>query len=724
MRIKSVVLRVGIALGVFTCVAAGSSNAMAAQAPAAADTQWPGYGRDSNEQRFSPLKQINVNTVKDLGLAWAVDMPEKGSQQSTPIMVDGILYVTTPWSYLNAYDAKTGRFLWKYNPKVPREIGVTSLCCGNQNRGAAYWNGKIVLSTLDGRLVAVDAKKGTKIWETATFDPMKDAMSITGAPRIANGIVFIGQGGGEFHQRGFMSAYNADTGKKLWKFFLVPGDPSKGPDGEASDPQMAMAAKTWKGDWWKTGGGATVWDGIVYDKVNDLVIFGTGNGAPWPAELRSPGGGDNLFTASIVALEARTGKYKWHYQTVPMESFDFDNTSPLTIADITVAGEKQHVVMQLPKNGVFYVIEAGTGKVISAQLAVPFANWLTGFDKQHNWAPILNPQANYGVTKKGWWVLPFQAHNWTPQSFSPDTGLVYVGVRNASYGMVAEAGAKMGNQLLSIIVGREGANPEAPRPIIEGAASWLAAWNPATQKEAWRVPNSSPSHVSGNMATAGNLVFQPSGTNLIAYRADTGEKVWQGGIFPQGTPQLGVGSGPISYQLDGVQYIAVAGGPNSGARVAVYKLGGNAALPAMAAPAPQPVLNPPPNFGTAAQVVMGRDKYEQNCTICHEGAAGRSTGAPDLRTSPFLNTAESFRAVVIDGIKIESGMNPFKATLSNDDAEAIRAHVTSLANTLKSNPQGAGGGRGPGGGAGGAPRAGGPPAAPLPPAEPQVGLHQ
>jgi quinohemoprotein ethanol dehydrogenase len=725
MRVNSVVAWAGISLGIMSGVAS-------AAAPSAADSQWTAHGRESNEQRFSPLKQINVDNIKDLGLAWAVDMPEKGSQQSTPLMVDGILYVTTPWSYVNAYDAKTGKFLWKYNPKVPREIGITSLCCGNQNRGVAYWNGKLILGTLDGRLVAIDAKKGTKIWETATFDPMKDPMSITGAPRVGNGVVFIGQGGGEFHQRGFISGYNADTGKKLWKFYTVPGDPSKGPDGEVSDPQMAMMAKTWKGEWWKTGGGATVWEGMVYDKQNDLIIFGTGNGAPWPAEIRSPGGGDNLLTASIVALEAKTGKYKWHYQTTPMDSFDFDNNAPLTVADITVEGQKKHVVMQIPKNGVFYVIEAGTGKVISAQLAVPFANWLTGFDKKNNWAPILNPEANYGKTQQGWYVIPFQTHVWSPQSYSPDTGLMYVAIRNATYGMVAKEGAKMGNQLLSIIVGGPDANPKVARPNPAPTGSWLTAWNPVTQKEAWRVMNGpTGSSGAGTMSTAGNLVFQPSGTNLIAYRADNGEKVWQGAI---GVGQ--VNTGPISYQVDGVQYVAIAGGPNNGARVAVYKLGGKAELPPVAAPPPPAVLNPPANFGTDAQLAAGLDKYTQNCSICHEGGRG-NTGAPDLRSSPFINTAEAFKAVVIDGIKVEGGMNPFKATLSNTDAEAIRAHVVAQANIQKSQPVrpgagfgGPGGPGGPGGGApgGGAGRAPGAPAAAPPPAPapaaPAAGLHQ
>jgi quinohemoprotein ethanol dehydrogenase len=572
---------------------------------------------------------------------------------------------------------------------------------------------------------------------------MKDPMSITGAPRVGNGVVFIGQGGGEFHQRGFISGYNADTGKKLWRFYTVPGDPSKGPDGEASDNVMAMAAKTWKGEWWKFGGGATVWEGMVYDKVNDLIIFGTGNGAPWPAEVRSPGGGDNLFTASIVAVEAKTGKYKWHYQTTPMESFDFDNNAPLTVADITVDGQRKHVVMQIPKNGVFYVIEAGTGKVVSAQLIVPFANWLTGFDKTNNWAPILNPAANYGATGKGWFVQPFQTHVWSPQSFNPETGLVYVAVRNATYGMVAEAGAKMGNQLLSINLQKQ---PEMPRPQVQGAGSWMSAWNPVTQKEAWRSPTSG----GGTMTTAGNLVFQTEGSSIVAYRADNGEKLWTGAM---GVP---VGSGPMTYQVDGVQYVAALGR----ARVAVFKLGGTLVAPPVPAAPPQ-VLNPPPNFGTAAQIATGGESYAAACSICHEGQARNSTGAPDLRYSPFLASTALFNAVVIDGVKMDGGMKSFKGALSLENTEAIRAHLVSLANTLKDNPQAAGGGGrggfggpgggGPGGGApgGGAPggargagpggpggvapggaRGAGPggaaaaPAAPAAPAEPPVGLHQ
>src|SRR5690606_29534468 len=386
--------------------------------------------------------------------------------------------------------------------------------------------------------------------------------------------------------------------------------------------------KTWSGEWWKTGGGGTPWDGIVYDPENELVVFGTGNGAPWPAEVRSPGGGDNLFTSSIVALDAKTGEYRWHYQTVPMDNFDFDNSSPLTIADLNIDGKKTRVVLQAPKNGFIYVIEAATGKVLSADLIVPGANWLTGFDKEDNWKPILNPNANIGKTGKGWTVVPFQTHVWSPQAFNPQTGLIYVPTRYASYGMVSQAGAMMGNQMLSIAIGQP---PEfAPPDLGTGPRSYLLAWDPVKREAAWKQTEGSSGN--GVVSTAGNLVFQGNGNNFLAFRADSGEKIW--------TTAVGAGiiAGPITYAIDGVQYVAGVGGVgrNAGGRLVVFKLGGTAQLPPTPPPAPQ-VLNPPANFGDEALLALGQEKYTQNCTICHEG--GRQMGGfPDLRYSPYLNS--------------------------------------------------------------------------------------
>ncbi|MDQ2642148.1 MAG: PQQ-dependent dehydrogenase, methanol/ethanol family, partial [Pseudomonadota bacterium] len=674
-RLISVVAGTAFVLGVVACVGTGGSsdgNRSAKADPAAHVTdQWVAHGGDHSEQRHSPLKQINDSNVSQLGLAWHADVSEPGGYQTTPLVVDGKLVFTTPWSKAYALDARTGKQLWKYDPQVRREIAASSLCCNVANRGVAYHEGKVIWATLDGRLLAVDINTGKKLWEAQTTDPEK-ALSITGAPRIGNGMVFIGQAGAEYHQRGYFSAWDAETGKKLWHWWAVPGNPADG----FEQPELEWAAKTWNGEWWKFGGGGTPWDGIVYDPKTDLVIFGTGNGSPWPAEVRSPGGGDNLFTSSIVALHAKTGKYAWHYQTVPADNFDFDNASPLTVADLTINGQKKHVVMQAPKNGIMYVIEVATGKVLSADLFVPGANWLTGFDQKNNWKPILNPEANIGKTGKGWTVVPFQTHVWQPQAFNPDAGLIYIPTRYASYGMVSQAGAKMGNQLLSIAIGQP---PQYAPPNLGGPEvpkAYLLAWDPVKRKEAWKSTDASSGN--GVLSTGGNLVFQGKGNDLQAFRADTGEKLWSTNVG------AGILGGAITYALDGVQYIAGAGAfpRNMGGRLVVYKLGGSATLGPAPTPPPPAVLNPPANFGTDAQLARGEEKYKQNCTICHED--GRQMGGfPDLRSSPYLNSDAAFKAVVIDGLLTERGMLSFRQAMSAEDAEAIRAHVVRLANTQK-----------------------------------------
>ena len=675
---------------------------------------WTSHGGGDNEQFYSPLAQINADTASQLGLAWYAQLSEGGGYQTTPLVIDGRMYVTTPWSKVYAFDAKTGKQLWKYDPEVPREIAGTSLCCNISNRGAAYWNGKIIWGALDGRLVAVDAKTGKKAWEARVTDPAM-AYSITGAPRIGKGIVYIGVGGGEFYTRGFLAAHDANTGKELWRFWTVPGDPSKGPDHAASDSVMAMAAKTWTGEWWKAGGGGSTWDGIVYDPQTETVVFGTGNGIPWPAFIRSPGGGDNLFTASIVAVDAKTGKYKWHYQATPKDGFDYDNTSPLTVADITVDGQKKHVVMQAPKNGILYVIEVGTGKVVSADPFVPSVNWLTGFDKANNWAPILNPEGDYGKTGKGFYIVSSQAHVWHPQSYNPNTGLLYVPTRYGVGSFFAEKGARiLGNQLVDVSMSKQ---PEGTRPQIQGGGAYLQAWDPVQRKAVWTQREGNGS--AGTLSTAGNLVFQgTAGQKFSAFRADTGEKVWstetQGNVVP----------GPVTYSIDGVQYLAAISSASTGFaaangvnRLLVYKVGGKVALP----PAPPPVrqvLNPPDNFGDDALRAHGKDVYERSCTGCHEG--GRMfTGYPDLNYTVALNSAPLFKAIVLDGALKENGMMPFNKSLTTEDAEAVRSFLTYRANDLKKNPPRFGApGAGPG-----APGAARPPQ-PVPAAPPAPAAHQ
>ncbi|MFM1885201.1 MAG: hypothetical protein RL026_358 [Pseudomonadota bacterium] len=702
------------ALGAAVLVAlAGALSTSEAARPADSTAQWASHGRDHSEQRYSPLTQVNAGNVAQLGLAWYADLAERGgSYETTPLVVDGRIYVSAPWSKVYAFDAKTGKPLWKHDPKVPGEWAV-ALCCGIVNRGVAHWQGKIIWGTLDGRLIAVNAKTGKLVWDRQVTDKNLP-ISITGAPRIANGRIFIGMAGGEFHQRGYMAAYSVDDGRELWRWWTVPGDPAKG----FEQPELEMAAKTWKGEWWKTGGGGTTWDGILYDPQTDLVIVGTGNGAPWPAEIRSPGGGDNLFTASIVALDARTGQYRWHYQVVPQDSWDYDNVQQLTTADIVINGQKKHVVMQATKSGVFPVIEVATGKVLSANLFVPSANWFTKHDE--NFRPILTAEGNYGAHDRGFHVVPSAggAHSWHPMAFSPDTGLMYIPTNYGSFPLVAEAGAKMGNQLLSINVAKR---PKDPAPQLEGGGNYLLAFDPATGRTAWKQTQGSAR--SGVMATAGNLVFQGSAPRSFnAFRADTGERLWTTDT------QASIVGGSASYAIDGKQYVAVvaAGGGFGGgywapnyARLLVYTLGGTAKLPEPVAFTPPP-LAPPAEFGDAATLARGQEKYNAHCSTCHGNDGRVSSIFPDLRYAGALHSADVFKTIVIDGALTANGMVSFRKVLSDDDAEAVRAYVVKLSHQLKNAPPPPGRGAG----AGAPPPPAAPPAPPAPVAPPPPAAHQ
>ncbi|HEX3982684.1 MAG TPA: PQQ-dependent dehydrogenase, methanol/ethanol family [Acidisoma sp.] len=651
----------------------------AADSPANAG-QWSSYGRDYSEQRFSPLKQIDVGNVGRLGLAWYADLVERGgSYETTPIEVGGVIYVTAPWSKVYAFDASTGKQLWKYDPKVPGAWAV-KLCCGIVNRGVAVWKNKVIWGTLDGRLIAVDAKTGKKIWQVQTTDP-KQPRSITGVPRVADGRVFIGEAGSEFEQRGYLSAYDASTGRELWRWWAVPGDPAKG----FEQPELEWAAKTWRGEWWEKGGGGTPWDAITYDPVTGLVYLGTGNGAPWPAWIRSPGGGDNLFTSSIVALDAKTGKFKWYYQETPQDGFDFDSTQQIITANIVIDGKKRHVVMHAPKNGIFYVFDATTGKLLEAKPFVPTVNWMSGFDA--NGRPILNPEANYGKTGNGFYVVPSMggAHSWHPMAYNPDTGLVYIPTNYGSYPLVAETGAKMGNELLSINVAK---CPSIPQPKLVGAGSYLLAWDPVHMKAVWTQRQGSGR--AGVMTTAGDLVFQGTAQHgFSAYRADTGQQIWTTDT------QAGIAGAPVSYRVHGEQYVAVVAGSGgfrrnywapTYARLLVYDLGGRVTLP-KPAPYTPPVLNPPPNFGSKALLALGESQYDSHCASCHGDNDRLSTIFPDLRYAGELWSSGAFQAVVLGGALQSGGMVSFRKDLTPHDAAAIRAYVVRLANQAKNAPQ-------------------------------------
>ncbi|RZA22954.1 MAG: PQQ-dependent dehydrogenase, methanol/ethanol family, partial [Proteobacteria bacterium] len=389
---------------------------------------WLSHGRTYAEQRFSPLEDVNEGNVGQLGLAWATELDTNRGQEATPIVVDGVMYISTAWSKVKALNAATGQILWEYDPK---NIGAKAVhaCCDVVNRGVAVWDGKVFVGTIDGRLVALDADDGKEVWSTVTVDQSKP-YTITMAPRVVRGKVIIGNSGAELGVRGYLSAYDANDGKMVWRFYTVPGNPADGPDNAASDEAFAQfAGKTWSGKYWEMGGGGTVWDSVVYDADFDQLLVGVGNGAPWNHRARSDGKGDNLFLSSILALDPDTGKYKWHYQVNPAETWDFTATQQITLADLTIDGKPRKVLMQAPKNGFFYVIDRSNGKLISAQPYVP-QNWAERIDLVTG-RPVEIPEARFADKPYMIWPSGLGAHAWMPMSYSPKTGLVYIPAMHA-----------------------------------------------------------------------------------------------------------------------------------------------------------------------------------------------------------------------------------------------------------------------------------------------------
>jgi len=635
---------------------------------------WLTYGRTYDEQRFSPLAQISSSNAKQLGIAWFADLDTDRGQAATPLVIDGVMYVSTAWSMVKAYDAKTGKLIWSYDPEVPREIGVKG-CCDVVNRGVAAWKGKIYVGTFDGRLVALDAATGKPVWSVVTVDQSKP-YTIVQAPRIIKGRVVIGNSGGEYGVRGYISAYDAETGEFAWRFYTVPGDPSKPFENEA----MAKAAKTWSGEWWKLGGGGTVWESLSYDPDLNLIYFGVGNGLAWDQGQRSAGKGDNLFLASIVALNADTGAYVWHYQATPGEEWDYDAVQQLILADLKIDGTPRHVLMQANKNGFFYVLDRQTGQLISAKTFVPI-NWASGIDTRTG-RPIENPGIHYDQTGKPVKMMPgpLGAHSWQAMAYNPKTGLVYIPAQ------------EIGNEFTPVKDFKPaplGWNIGVAAVATPGVKGYLLAWDPIAQKEVWRVNYLGPWN-GGVLTTAGNLVVQGDAAGgFNAYRADTGEKLWSM------SAQSAVIAGPVTYQVDGEQYIAVLAGWGGGyplmegkqsaqsgnlrnvSRVLAFKLGGNASLPPL-----EPrelVINPPPDTADRASIAAGAGLFGRYCGVCHGESAVGGGVTPDLRASAFLNN-DFWYEIVLNGAMKDNGMASFKSVLDHQSAEAIRAYVIHRAN--------------------------------------------
>jgi len=655
-----------------------------------ASGDWTSYGRTLTEERYSPLEQVNRESVGRLGLAWWTEFDTNRGQEATPLVADGVLYTTTAWSKVYAFDATTGRKLWQYDPEVPGQSALYA-CCDVVNRGPALWNGKVYVGTLDGRLIALDAKTGAVQWSVQTTDP-KRPYTITGAPRVVKGKVLIGNGGGEYGVRGYVSAYDAESGKLSWRFFTTP-NPERKPDGAASDRIFAEKANsTWFGEAWKaSGGGGTVWDSIAYDPQSDLIYVGVGNGSPWNHVIRSDGKGDNLFLSSIVALKPETGEYVWHYQGTPGDSWDYTATQSIIVTDLDIGGARRRVVMQAPKNGFFYVLDAKSGELLSAEKYAPWANWATGVDLKTG-RPIEAANARWGAGGRS--MLnpgPIGAHNWKPMAYSPQEKLVYIPAQDESFTYTGSDNPQAYTQVNGVWnlgmgtqgVGGLGNNgrdrpPAPPAPARRTdkrppSRSVLIAWDPVAQKARWSVVHGQL-WGQGGVLVADDLVFQGVGRDLKAYAAADGTEVWS---YDMGAPAI---AAPMTYAVDGVQYVAVMLGNGGGAstgdprrpgRLMVFKLDGKARA------APFEPAEPPPEADLSQAVpshgdpAAGMVNFRRYCTICH----GASNLYPDLRRSNAVLDPGAFKAVVHDGVLQPGGMASFAAYMNERDVEDIRAHL-------------------------------------------------
>ncbi len=646
-------------------------------------SDWLSYGLDYAETRFSPLKLIDASNVNRLGLTSSIEIGSVRGLEATPLVVDGIMYVTAPWSVVYALNIRTGTKLWTYDPKVPKAYGVNA-CCGVVNRGVALYQGSVFVGSLDGRLIALDAATGELRWQVNTIGEEGKPYTITGAPRVFDGTVLIGNGGAEYGVRGYVTAYDAATGEQKWRWYTVPGDPDQPYENDA----MRQAASTWdpSGRYWEVGGGGTVWDSIVYDPELKLIYLGVGNGSPWSHKLRSPGGGDNLFLASIVALDWETGEYVWHYQETPADNWDYTSTQSIILSDLEIDGQLRKVLLHAPKNGFFFVVDRSNGQFISAQNFVD-VNWATGYDAQGR--PI-EVAASRGSESFDSVPGPNGAHNWHPMSYNTDLGLAYIPAQNLPLNLTEDPDWEYQQNKLGDLASGTGWNigfTVNKQPPSSEPFGRLIAWDPVAQKEVWHVDHATARN-GGTLTTAGNLVFQGTGNGqFLAFDARTGETLWSinlgGGII----------AAPITYQMDGKQYLSIAAGwggasgqssratdyRNPG-RVYTFALGADSEFPENIPYQSDPLLS-----GIdydPALVPQGTLLYVSNCAICH-GIPGKNTGG-SIRNLGYINKAviEQLDTLVLNGAFIPRGMPDFSGKLSAEELTMIKAFILNTANAF------------------------------------------
>ena len=644
---------------------------------------WLSYGRNYAEDRFSSLNQINNENVSRLGLAWSLNLETTRGVEATPLVMDGIMFLSGPWSIVYAIDTRTGKNIWTYDPQVSGATGEKA-CCDVVNRGVALYKGKVYVGTLDGRLVSLDAANGKQVWEVLTVDTTK-AYTITGAPRVVDGKVVIGNGGADLGVRGYVTAYDAETGEQKWRFYTVPGDPSKPFESKA----MEMAAKTWAGDYWKYGGGGTAWDAMAYDPELKLLYIGTGNGSPWNWFHRSNGTGDNLFLSSIVALNPDNGELAWHYQTTPGDHWDYTATQNLILTDITIDGQVKKVIMQAPKNGFFYVLDRTNGKLLSAE-PYTYINWATAIDKSTG-KPIETDFSRYEKENAVISPGPTGGHSWQPMAYSPITKLVYIPVfySSTTYGndpnwKYSERGWNTATGVDSKKSTRE--DKSAPANMGQGR---LIAWDPISQKEVWKVDHTATYFNGGVMATAGGLVFQGTADGrFVAYDATNGDKLWEANVGS------GAIAAPATYIVDGKQYVSIAVGwggvgglflgtftkENYPGTIFTFALDAKATPPDFYSTKPRELINLDVT-ASKEEIAKGAALFGKYCSTCH-GLWNPKSMIPHL-TYSSESTFSIFENIVLQGMYLKKGMPNFGDRLDKEDINNIKQYILHTAKEMR-----------------------------------------